>query len=44
MRKLLNRLGCTFHKSSGFLFKANREKQKEFLQDGRNQPPAMRPY
>src|SRR3984893_14637580 len=33
MRKLLNRLGCTFHKSSGFLFKANREKQQEFLQD-----------
>jgi transposase len=33
MRKLLNRLGCTFHKSSAFLFKANRDKQKEFLQD-----------
>jgi transposase len=33
MRKLLNRLDCTFHKSSAFLFKANREKQKEFVQD-----------
>jgi transposase len=30
MRKLLNRLGCSFHKVSGFLFKADQEKQKEF--------------
>jgi hypothetical protein len=31
MRKLLNRLGCSFHKVSGFLFKADQEKQKEFV-------------
>jgi transposase len=49
MRKLLNRLGCTFHKSSGFLFKANREKQKEFVQDyeadkGKAKQQPMRRY
>jgi transposase len=33
MRKLLNRLGCSFHKVSGFLFKADVQKQKEFIQD-----------
>ena len=33
MRKLLVRLGCSFHKVSGFLFKANQEKQKEFVAD-----------
>jgi hypothetical protein len=31
MRKLLKRLGCTFHKVSGFLFKADRNKQAEFV-------------
>ena len=31
MRKLLGRLGCSFHKVSGFLFKADQEKQKEFV-------------
>jgi len=31
MRKLLNRLGCSFHKVSGFLFKANQDQQKEFI-------------
>jgi transposase len=31
MRKLLVRLGCSFHKASGFLFKADQEKQKEFV-------------
>jgi transposase len=31
MRKLLVRLKCSFHKVSGFLFKANQDKQKEFL-------------
>lgn len=31
MRQLLKRLGCTFHKSSAFLFKANRQKQQEFV-------------
>jgi transposase len=49
MRKLLNRLDCTFHKSSGFLFKANRDKQKEFLQDyeadkAKTEPQPMRRY
>jgi transposase len=33
MRKLLIRLGCTFHKASSFLFKANRDKQEEFVED-----------
>ena len=31
MRKLLVRLGCSFHKVSGFLFKADQDKQKEFV-------------
>jgi transposase len=31
MRKLLHRLGCSFHKVSGFLFKADQEQQKEFV-------------
>jgi len=31
MRKLLKRLGCSFHKASAFLFKADQEKQKEFV-------------
>jgi transposase len=30
--RLLQRLGCTYHKASGFLFKAKREKQEEWLQ------------
>jgi transposase len=33
MRKLLQRLGCSFHQVSGFLFKANPDKQQEFLQE-----------
>jgi transposase len=33
MRKLLQRLGCSFHKVSAFLFKADPDKQKKFLQD-----------
>jgi len=31
MRKLLHRLGCSFHQVSGFLFKADPAKQQEFL-------------
>jgi transposase len=31
MRKLLKRLGCSFHKASAFLFKADQAKQKEFI-------------
>jgi transposase len=33
MRKLLKRLGCSFHKVSAFLFKADPDKQKAFLHD-----------
>jgi transposase len=33
VRKLLGRLGCTFHKVSSFLFKAKRDKQEAFLAD-----------
>ena len=32
MRKLLKRVGCSFHQVSGFLFKADPDKQQEFLQ------------
>ena len=31
MRKLLVRLGCSFHKASAFLFKADPAKQQEFI-------------
>ena len=31
MRKLLVRLGCSFHKASAFLFKADHGKQEEFV-------------
>jgi len=30
-KKLLQRLGCTYHKASGYLFKARRDKQEEWL-------------
>jgi transposase len=33
MRKLLKRLGCSFHKASAFLFKADRAKQEAFVAD-----------
>jgi transposase len=33
MRKLLKRLGCSFHKVSAFLFKADQDKQKEFIDE-----------
>jgi transposase len=33
IRKLLQRLGCSFHQVSGFLFKADPDKQQEFLQE-----------
>jgi transposase len=33
MRKLLNRVGCSFHKASSFLFKAERAKQEAFVQE-----------
>jgi transposase len=31
-KRLLQRLGCSFHKSTGFLFKAQRDKQEAFVQ------------
>src|SRR5262245_367240 len=33
MRKLLKRLGCSFHKASAFLFKADHAKQEAFIHD-----------
>jgi transposase len=33
MRKLLHRLGCSFHQVSGFLFKADPDQQQAFLED-----------
>ena len=33
MRKLLVRVGCSFHKASAFLFKADRAKQEAFVAD-----------
>lgn len=33
MRKLLHGLGCSFHRVSGFLFKADPDQQQEFLED-----------
>src|SRR5215831_15564744 len=33
MRKLLGRLGCSFHQVSGFLFKADPDKQEQFVQE-----------
>lgn len=40
-RKLLGRLGCTFHKASSFLFKAKRDKQEEFLADYEGDKPKV---
>jgi transposase len=40
-RKLLNRLGCTFHKVSSFLFKAKRDKQEEFVADYEKDKPKV---
>jgi transposase len=31
-KRLLEHLGCSFHKTTGFLFKAHRDKQEEFVQ------------
>jgi hypothetical protein len=33
MRKLLHRLGCSFHQVSGFLFKADPDRHQQFLED-----------
>ena len=40
-RKLLARLGCTFHKASSFLFKAKRDKQEEWLKDYEQDKPKV---
>ncbi len=31
-RRLLHRLGCNYHKTTGFLFKAKRDQQEQFVQ------------
>jgi transposase len=42
MRKLLKRLGCSFHQVSGFLFKADPDKQQEFLNTYEQEKEATR--
>ena len=39
-KRLLQRLGCSFHKTTGFLFKAQRDKQEEFVQKYEADRPA----
>lgn len=41
VRKLLNRLGFSFHKVSSFLFKAKRDKQEEFVKDYEQDKPKV---
>jgi transposase len=41
MRKLLNRIGCSFHKVSGFLFKADQDKQKQFVAEYEQDKPKV---
>lgn len=41
MRKLLARLGCSFHKVSGFLFKADQDKQKQFVAEYEQDKPKV---
>jgi transposase len=41
MRKLLHRLGCSFHQVSGFLFKADPDRQQEFLADYAQDKPKV---
>jgi hypothetical protein len=40
-RKLLNRLGFSFHKVSSFLFKAKRDKQEAFVKDYEQDKPKV---
>ena len=42
-KKLLQRLGCSFHKASGFLFKAKRDKQEAFVQTYESQKQEVGP-
>jgi transposase len=39
-KRLLQRLGCSFHKTTGFLFKARRAQQEEFVQKYEADRPA----
>jgi transposase len=39
-KRLLQRLGCSFHKTTGFLFKAKRDQQQEFVQKYETDRPA----
>jgi transposase len=39
-KRLLQRLECSFHKTTGFLFKAKRDKQEEFVQKYEADRPA----
>jgi transposase len=39
-KRLLGRLGCSFHKTTGFLFKARRDQQEEFVQKYQADRPA----
>lgn len=39
MKRLLHRLGCSYHQITGFLFKADRAKQEEFLERYEKQRP-----
>jgi transposase len=39
-KRLLQRLGCSFHKTTGFLFKAKRDEQEEFVQKYEADRPA----
>jgi transposase len=39
-KRLLEHLGCSFHKTTGFLFKAHRDKQEEFVQKYEADRPA----
>jgi transposase len=39
-KRLLQRLGCSFHKTTGFLFKAQRDQQEEFIRKYEADRPA----
>jgi transposase len=39
-KRLLQRLGCSFHKTTGFLFKAQRDQQEEFVRKYEADSPA----
>jgi transposase len=39
-KRLLERLGCSFHRTTGFLFKAQRDKQEEFVKQYEADRPA----